>query len=173
MSGLPESTHRLFTEPKDVTVITIDPDGSPQASLVWAARDGDEILLGLQHPHRKTRNLHRDPRVTLLIQDDQVSSRGITQYLVLRGTAKIAGPGIPADYKALMDHLSQRYLSLPEFPFGRRHLAHRRNRPDHRRPGRRRRPVDHLGPVWTISHALVGDSTMCQRSRKAPTDRIK
>ena len=118
MNALPESTHRLFTEPKDVTVITLDPDGSPQASLVWAERDGDEILLGLQGPHRKTRNLFRDSRVTLLIQDDQVSPRGITQYLVIRGTAKLEGPGIPADYKALMDHLSQRYLGVPEFPFG-------------------------------------------------------
>ncbi|MGW6279084.1 pyridoxamine 5'-phosphate oxidase family protein [Kribbella sp. NPDC055071] len=118
MNALPESTHRLFTEPKDVTVVTIDPDGSPQASLVWAERDGDEILLGLQHPHRKTRNLRRDPRVTLLIQDDQLSPRGITQYLVLRGTAKLEGPNIPKAYKSLMDHQSRRYLNLPEFPFG-------------------------------------------------------
>ncbi|TCC59615.1 PPOX class F420-dependent oxidoreductase [Kribbella pittospori] len=118
MNGLPESAHRLFAEPKDVTVITLDPDGSPQASLVWAERDGDDILIGIQHPHRKTRNLRRDPRVTLLVQDDQVSSRGITQYLTIRGTAKLEGPDIPADYKALMDRLSQRYLNLPEFPFG-------------------------------------------------------
>ena len=118
MSGLPESTHRLFTEPKDVTVITLDPDGAPQASLVWADRDGDEIVLGIQQPHRKTRNLVRDPRVTLLVQDDQVSSRGITQYLVVRGTATLEGPEIPADYKALMDRMSQRYLGVPEFPFG-------------------------------------------------------
>jgi PPOX class probable F420-dependent enzyme len=118
MNGLPESAHRLFTEPKDVTVITLDPDGSPQASLVWAERDGDDILIGIQHPHRKTRNLRRDPRVTLLVQDDQVSSRGITQYLTIRGTAKLEGPDVPTDYKALMDRLSQRYLNLPEFPFG-------------------------------------------------------
>jgi PPOX class probable F420-dependent enzyme len=118
MSILPDSTHRLFEEPKDVTIITIDPDGSPQASLVWVERDGDDLLIGLQAPHRKTRNLLRDPRVTLLIQDDQVSSRGITQYLVIRGTAKLEGPGIPAGYKALMDRETQRYLGLPEFPFG-------------------------------------------------------
>jgi PPOX class probable F420-dependent enzyme len=118
MSILPDSTHRLFEEPKDVTIITIDPDGSPQASLVWVERDGDDLLIGLQAPHRKTRNLFRDPRVTLLIQDDQVSSRGITQYLVIRGTAKLEGPGIPAGYKALMDRETQRYLGLPEFPFG-------------------------------------------------------
>lgn len=118
MSTLPESTHRLFDEPKDVTIVTVDPDGSPQASLVWAERDGDDIVIGLQAPHRKTRNLQRDPRVTLMIQDDRVGPRGITQYLVLRGTAKLEGPDIRADYKALMDRLTQRYLNLPEFPFG-------------------------------------------------------
>ena len=115
---IPETAYRLFEQPKDVTIITVDPDGSPQASLVWAERDGDDLVMGLQAPHRKTRNLLRDPRVTLLIQDDQVSSRGITQYLVIRGTAKLEGPGIPAEYKALMDRETQRYLGLPEFPFG-------------------------------------------------------
>jgi PPOX class probable F420-dependent enzyme len=115
---IPETAYRLFEQPKDVTIITVDPDGSPQASLVWAERDGDDLVMGLQEPHRKTRNLLRDPRVTLLIQDDQVSSRGITQYLVLRGTAKLSGPGIPAEYKELMDRETQRYLGLPEFPFG-------------------------------------------------------
>jgi PPOX class probable F420-dependent enzyme len=118
MSILPASAHRLFEEPKDITIITLDPDGSPQASLVWAERAGDDILIGIQAPHRKTRNLFRDPRVTLLIQDDQVSSRGITQYLVIRGTAKLHGPGVAGDYKALMDRESQRYLGVPEFPFG-------------------------------------------------------
>jgi PPOX class probable F420-dependent enzyme len=118
MSGLPESTHRLFTEPKDVTIITLDPDGSPQASLVWTERDGDELLIGVEEKHRKTRNLQRDPRVTLVIQDDQLSPRGLTQYLVLRGTAKLEGPGIPTTYKALMDKQSQRYLGTPEFPYG-------------------------------------------------------
>ena len=118
MSTIPASAHRLFEEPKNATIITIDPDGSPQASLVWVERDGDDVLVGIQAPHRKTRNLFRDPRVTLLIQDDQAGWRGITQYLVLRGTAKLEGPGIPDEYKALMDRGTQRYLRLPEFPFG-------------------------------------------------------
>jgi PPOX class probable F420-dependent enzyme len=118
MSGLPESTHRLFTEPKNVTIITLDPDGSPQASLVWAERDGDELLIGVEEKHRKTRNLQRDPRVTLVIQDDRISPRGLTQYVVLRGTAVLEGPGIPTIYKALMDKQSARYLGIPEFPFG-------------------------------------------------------
>jgi PPOX class probable F420-dependent enzyme len=115
---LPESAHRLFDEPKNVTVVTIDPDGSPQVSLVWAERDGDDLLIGVEDKHRKTRNLRRDPRVTLLVQDDRVSPRGLTQYLVIRGTAKLEGPGIAAEYKALMDRQTRRYLGLDAFPYG-------------------------------------------------------
>ncbi|GAA1135511.1 hypothetical protein GCM10009630_37920 [Kribbella jejuensis] len=103
--NLPESTYRLFDEPKDATMITIDPDGSPQAALVWVGRDGDELLIGVEQKHRKTRNLRRDPRITLVVQDDRISPRGLTQYLVVRGTAKLERD--PQRYKELMDRLSQ------------------------------------------------------------------
>jgi PPOX class probable F420-dependent enzyme len=113
--NLPESTYRLFDEPKDATMITIDPDGSPQAALVWVGRDGDELLIGVEQKHRKTRNLRRDPRITLVVQDDRISPRGLTQYLVVRGTAKLERD--PQRYKELMDRLSQKYLGRDEFPF--------------------------------------------------------
>ncbi|WP_350280678.1 PPOX class F420-dependent oxidoreductase [Kribbella sp. HUAS MG21] len=115
--NLPESTHRLFEEPKDVTMVTIDPDGAPHASLVWVGRDGDDLLIGVEEKHRKTRNLRRDPRITLILQDDRVSTRGLTQYLVVRGTVTLDGPGTP-QYKPLMDRLTRKYLGQDEFPFG-------------------------------------------------------
>ncbi|WP_410786067.1 PPOX class F420-dependent oxidoreductase [Kribbella sp. C-35] len=113
--NLPESTHRLFDEPKDATLITIDPDGSPHAAMVWVGRDGDDLLIGVEEKHRKTRNLRRDPRVTLVVQDDRISPRGLTQYLVVRGTAKLERD--PQRYKELMDRLSKKYLGRDEFPF--------------------------------------------------------
>ncbi|TCC37271.1 PPOX class F420-dependent oxidoreductase [Kribbella sindirgiensis] len=113
--NLPQSTHRLFDEPKDVTLITIDPDGSPHAAMVWVGRDGDDLLIGVEEKHRKTRNLRRDPRVTLVLQDDRTSPRGLTQYLVVRGTAKLERD--PQRYKELMDRLSKKYLGRDEFPF--------------------------------------------------------
>lgn len=121
MSRLPESSYRLFDEPKDVTMITIDPDGSPQAALVWVGRDGDDLLIGVEERHRKTRNLRRDPRITLLVQDDRISPRGLTQYLVVRGTAKLERD--PQRYKELMDRLSMKYLGRDEFPFWNKDVA--------------------------------------------------
>ncbi|MEU4190683.1 PPOX class F420-dependent oxidoreductase [Kribbella sp. NPDC026611] len=113
---IPESSYRLFEEPRDITMITINPDGSPHAALVWVERDGDELLLGLEEKHRKTRNLRRDPRITLLLQDDRTSTRGLTQYLIARGRVTLTEPGT-AEYKPLMDRLTKKYLGQDEFPF--------------------------------------------------------
>ena len=38
---LPERAKALFDGPNHVAVATIDPDGRPQTSLVWATTDGD------------------------------------------------------------------------------------------------------------------------------------
>ncbi len=116
MIPLPESTHRLFDTDNNVVLVTVDEDGAPQASLVWAERDGDQILIGLEGYQRKAKNMRRDPRVTLIVQDDQPSKRNLTQYLVIRGTVEMMGPEIPHEWAALMDKQSQRYLGT-EFPF--------------------------------------------------------
>ena len=113
---LPPSTHRLFQSDRHVTLVTLDPDGSPQASLVWVERDGDQLLIGMEGQSRKTKNLRRDPRVTLLIEDDRASARGLRQYLVIRGTAALLGPDIPADFTELMDTQARRYLGT-DYPF--------------------------------------------------------
>jgi len=114
--ALPESTHRLFAAANHVVLVTLDADGSPQASLVWAERDGDQVLIGMEGYQRKVANLRRDHRVTLVLADDRPSRRGLTQYLVIRGTAELEGPGIPEKWTVLMDQQSQRYLGK-DYPF--------------------------------------------------------
>ncbi|WP_237771514.1 TIGR03618 family F420-dependent PPOX class oxidoreductase [Kribbella sp. ALI-6-A] len=113
---LPETTHRLFETDNHAVLVTLDADGSPQASLVWAERDGDHILIGMEGYQRKAGNLRRDPRVTVVIQDDQPSRRGLTQYLVVRGTAEVEGPDIAQRWADLMDKQAQRYLGT-DYPF--------------------------------------------------------
>jgi PPOX class probable F420-dependent enzyme len=110
---LPESTYRLFEGDRHATVVTINPDGSPQASLIWIARDGDELVFGVENRRLKTRNLRRDPRITLLIEDDRDSEIGLRQYLVVRGTVTFEGPDIPEKWNELMDAQAQRYFGTP------------------------------------------------------------
>jgi PPOX class probable F420-dependent enzyme len=51
---------------------TINADGTPQTSVIWAARDGDVLVFTTHDKRLKTRNLRRDPRasVTLFALDD-------------------------------------------------------------------------------------------------------
>lgn len=41
---------------------TINPDGSPQVTLVWIGLDGDDIVSGHLSDHLKLRNIRHDPR---------------------------------------------------------------------------------------------------------------
>jgi PPOX class probable F420-dependent enzyme len=83
---LPESAHRLFERPFNAVLTTINPDGSPQTSMVWASREGDEIVMGMEGRRPKVRNIRHDPRVTVLIEDhDGHDERGLPQYLLVRG----------------------------------------------------------------------------------------
>ncbi len=62
-------------------IATIDPDGRPQLSVVWVARDGDDVLVSTVRGRRKADNLARDPRATVLVypRDDPY------RYLEIRG----------------------------------------------------------------------------------------
>jgi PPOX class probable F420-dependent enzyme len=46
---------------------TTDPDGKPQTSVIFVKREGDDLLFSAIKGRRKTLNMSRDPRVSLLI----------------------------------------------------------------------------------------------------------
>lgn len=86
-------------------VWTNNPDGSPQVSVVWVIAHGDEILFGTDANSRKARNLRRDPRIILSIEDTERNERGFQRHLVIRGTAAIEpGPDLE-----VMDRLAAAY----------------------------------------------------------------
>ena len=70
--NLPDTARELIGRGADATLVTINPDGSPHASLVWvtlqSTPDGDELVSAhLSEKYQKVRNIRRDPRVTLII----------------------------------------------------------------------------------------------------------
>lgn len=96
---LPDSARDLIGRGADATLVTINPDGSPQASLVWVALqstpDGDELVSAhLSERYQKIRNVRRDPRVTLTILP-RTHPGGQTPYLSITGTARIVEGGAP------------------------------------------------------------------------------
>ncbi|GAA1754393.1 PPOX class F420-dependent oxidoreductase [Luedemannella helvata] len=98
---LPELATRLIDANVFVTLSTINPDGGPQSSVIWAKRDGDEILFSTILGRRKTLNMQRDPRVSLCFFDPANAYR----YVEVRGTVSMTTEGGPE----LIEELSQRY----------------------------------------------------------------
>jgi PPOX class probable F420-dependent enzyme len=95
-----------------VHMVTVNPDGSPQVTIVWAGLDGDEIVSGHMFPNQKVRNVRRDPRVSLSIEGTGLSSRGLKEYLVVHGRARLDDGGAPE----LLQRLAHVYLG-PEIRF--------------------------------------------------------
>src|SRR3972149_3746424 len=52
------------------TLVTINEDGTAQASITWIDADGDDLLINTAEGRVKARNLHRDPRVAVLVAAD-------------------------------------------------------------------------------------------------------
>ena len=78
---LSEATRRLTDGKNYAVVATINPDGSPQTSVIWVGRDGDDVLFSTIEGRRKHRNMLRDHRVSLSIID----SADPENYVELRG----------------------------------------------------------------------------------------
>ena len=49
--------------------VTINADGSPSATPVWASVDGDHVMVNTAIGRLKERNVRRDPRVALAMID--------------------------------------------------------------------------------------------------------
>jgi PPOX class probable F420-dependent enzyme len=97
---------RLLESDAVATVVTLDADGSPQISSAWIGLEDGEIVIGTLNDQRKLRNLRRDPRIALSIQSERVNERGLREYLVLHGTARITEGGAPE----LLQRLARTYL---------------------------------------------------------------
>jgi PPOX class probable F420-dependent enzyme len=99
----------VLDTPVFVALTTIQPDGSPQVSPVWVKRDGDDLLISTTVDRRKTRNMERDPRVSVMVQpaDDPYT------YAEIRGTVTMTTEG----GKELIDELAHKYVgkSYAEF----------------------------------------------------------
>src|SRR6202012_4949399 len=87
-------------------LITINVDGSPQVSGVWIGLDGDELVIAWLPKRIKVRNAKRDPRVALVVQSPTKSARGLDEYLVVHGTARVTEGGAPE----LLQQLAHIYL---------------------------------------------------------------
>ncbi len=65
--ALDDDTVRLAKGPNLATVVTLMPDGQPQALLTWVDTDGEHVLVNTEPQRQRAKNVARDPRITVLI----------------------------------------------------------------------------------------------------------
>lgn len=105
MARLTDKVRSLFDGKNFAVLATLEADGTPHATVVWVKRDGDDLLFALPKSRRKTANLHRDPRATVVIFD----AASPYESVQVQGTASIEDD----PEGVLVEELSQKYLGGP------------------------------------------------------------
>jgi PPOX class probable F420-dependent enzyme len=107
---IPEPFKDLFTKVAYANLATVMPDGSPQVTPVWFDYDGECLRINSAKSRIKDKNMRRDKRVAVSIQDPDNAYR----YLAIRGKiAEITEEGADAH----IDSLAKKYLGKDKYPF--------------------------------------------------------
>ena len=107
-----EQVAKLFKDKNFAYLVMLVKDGSPQVTPVWCDFDGTHVRINSARGRVKDRNMRRDPRVTLAIQDPDNPYR----YLEVRGrVVEITEAGADAH----IDKLAKRFLGADKYPFRR------------------------------------------------------
>lgn len=114
MSHLPNELRELIESGPMAHLSTINPDGSPQVTVIWIGLDCDSIVSGHMHHHKKLKNMERDPRVVLSFDAPRNHDAVLNPYAVLRARATVEPSDAAWD---LLDQLTKTYMSPDtEFP---------------------------------------------------------
>ena len=86
MTHVPETHLDLMERPIVVTLVTVMPDGQPQATPVWFSYDGTHVLVNTARGRQKDKNMAERSRVTVLVIDPEnpyrwVEIRGVVQEI--------------------------------------------------------------------------------------------
>jgi PPOX class probable F420-dependent enzyme len=91
---------------------TVGSDGAPQVTPVWCDYDGTHVRINTARGRVKDRNLQRNPRVGLSVQDPDNPYR----YVQVRGRVVEM---TEKDADAHIDALAKKYLGQERYPFRR------------------------------------------------------
>jgi len=83
---IPDGYKDLIEGPVCATVTTVFDDGQPQASVIWTKLEGDTIQFSVTTTRQKTKNMQKNPKVSVLAIDPQNPYR----YIEVRGDVSIS-----------------------------------------------------------------------------------
>jgi PPOX class probable F420-dependent enzyme len=106
---LTEEDIALLNQPQIATIGTVNPDGSVHLTPVWIDTDGEAVVFNTARGRVKARNLERDPSVSVLVVDKDLTQRWVS----FRGQAELISEGADAH----VDKLAKKYLGQDKYPF--------------------------------------------------------
>jgi PPOX class probable F420-dependent enzyme len=113
---IPDEATDLLKGDTLATVVTLDPDGTPQVTAAWVGLDGDEIVIATMPDQRKLHNLRRDPRIAIVVHATTRNTAGLTEYLVLYGRARVTEGGAPELLQELAHTYIGPHVKFPPMP---------------------------------------------------------
>ncbi|MGH2498517.1 MAG: PPOX class F420-dependent oxidoreductase [Candidatus Limnocylindria bacterium] len=120
---------RAFLQERRFAVLaTLRKDGSPLLTVMWFLLDGDEIVFNSKRGRRKDDNLTRDPRVSLIVEDE---------YRFVRVEGRVRAIADPAVAQADIGRLAVRYEGTESAERRMREVFSRQERISYRLPVRR------------------------------------
>ena len=103
---IPPSVAALLATSPLGHLVTVNPDGSPQVSVVWVGVEDGELVVGSIGARQKLRNVERDPRVVVSFEGEVTNEIGLREYLVVHGRGRVTEGGAPE----LLQRLAYGYL---------------------------------------------------------------
>jgi PPOX class probable F420-dependent enzyme len=118
---------RILSGPHLSILSTTNADGSPQSSVILVKPDGDDVLFSTVKGRRKTANMLRDPRVSLLVHSLPGADAEFT-YAAMSGPVELTDDPDAAFHQVMYD-LHMGGATAPAEPGAERLIV--RLRPDH------------------------------------------
>jgi PPOX class probable F420-dependent enzyme len=118
---------RILSGPHLSILSTTNADGSPQSSVILVQPDGGDVLFSTIKGRRKTTNMLRDPRVSLLVHSLPGADGELT-YAAISGSVELADDPEAAFHQVIYD-LHMGGAPAPTEPGAERLIV--RLRPDH------------------------------------------
>ncbi len=103
--GVAERRSFLLGRSRTASLATVRADGRPHVAPVWFDLDGDTVIFTTWHDSVKARNIYRDPRVSLCVDDEEPPFA----FVMIEGTAEMTA-GAPDLLHWTLDNAHRRPL---------------------------------------------------------------
>jgi PPOX class probable F420-dependent enzyme len=92
----PDEVSAYLASARTAVLVTIGPDGVGDPVGMWFVMDGDDVVMRTYAKSQKVRNLERDPRVSVLVEDGE-------SYDTLRGVQLTGRVTLSRDADEVLD----------------------------------------------------------------------